>query len=71
MSTLERIALALKKVVTIEIDSTTSISSLFLDPLDLYEFVVALEDEFAVKVEDSFVESAVTIGDFITYFEKQ
>ena len=48
----------------------TRLESLGLDSLDMVEFVMELEEEFDITVEDSAAESWQTVGDIISYVEK-
>ena len=40
------------------------------DSLDLFELVMALEEEFGVEIPSEDLESIVTVGDVITYLKK-
>jgi acyl carrier protein len=45
-------------------------NDLGFDSLDVAEFVMELEEEFEIRVEDADVEKLLTIGDVVTYLEK-
>ena len=49
----------------------TTIEDLGVDSLDLVEAVMAIEDTFNIKIEDSDLESLKTVNDFVAYVEKQ
>lgn len=54
--------------VTLDSDLTEDLGA---DSLDLVDLVMALEDEFGVKVEDEDVENIATIGDIVNYISKE
>jgi len=41
------------------------------DSLDLVELLMAFEDEFGAPIPDEDVKKIVTVGDAVTYIEKQ
>ena len=41
------------------------------DSLDLFELVMALEEEFGVEIPSEYLESIVTVGDVITYLKNR
>lgn len=41
------------------------------DSLDIVEFVMALEEEFGIEVEDEDVEKISTVRDVVEYIEEQ
>lgn len=41
------------------------------DSLDLFELVMALEEEFGVEIPSEDLESIVTVGDVITYLKNR
>ena len=42
-----------------------------IDSLDLFELVMALEEEFGVEIPSEDLESIVTVGDVITYLKNR
>lgn len=40
------------------------------DSLDLVDLVMSLEDEFDIEVPDSAIEDIKTVGDIVSYIEK-
>lgn len=52
-------------------DHSTLRGDLDLDSLDAIEFIMALEDEFMIEIEDVDVEKMITYGDVIDYIEKR
>ena len=47
------------------------VDDLGADSLDLVELLMAFSDEFDIEIDDKDIKSIVTIGDLITYIEKQ
>lgn len=41
------------------------------DSLDLFELIMALEDEFGVEIPSEDLENIATVGDVIEYIEKK
>lgn len=41
-----------------------------LDSIGILEFVLAIEDEFQIKVEDDKMDDIITIDDVVSYIEK-
>lgn len=41
-----------------------------LDSIGILEFVLAIEDEFEIKVEDDKMDDIITIDDIVSYIEK-
>lgn len=52
-------------------DHSTLRGDLNLDSLDAVEFIMALEDEFMIEIEDADSEKMVTYGDVVDYIEKR
>jgi acyl carrier protein len=52
-------------------DHSTLRGDLNLDSLDAVEFIMALEDEFLIEIEDADSEKMVTYGDVVDYIEKR
>ena len=50
-------------------DDSSFVDDLGADSLDLVELVMALEDNFDMKIPDEAVESIKTVGDAVTYIE--
>lgn len=48
---------------------TSFIDDLNADSLDLVEFIMAIEDEFEIEVEDEDMEEITTAGDVAEYIE--
>lgn len=71
-STEERMLEVLKQTVTVDsISRDTEIEALGLDSLDVTEFVMELEEEFDITVNDSAVEKWKTWGDVVSYVEEK
>lgn len=49
---------------------TSFIDDLDADSLDLVEFIMAIEDEFNIEVEDENMEDITTVGDVVNYISK-
>jgi acyl carrier protein len=45
-------------------------NDLGFDSLDVAEFVMELEEQFEIRVEDADVEKLLTVGDVVAYLEK-
>ena len=56
---------------TIITEDTTFKDDLRADSFELMELVMALEDEYGIKVEDEELESFETVGDVINYLKSQ
>lgn len=52
-------------------DHSTLRGDLDMDSLDAVEFIMALEDEFMIDIEDADSEKMVTYGDVVDYIEKR
>ena len=50
-------------------EETSFIQDLHADSFDLMELVMALEDEFGIKVEDEDLEKFETVGDVLNYIK--
>lgn len=56
----------------VEITETTSFKEdLNADSLDLFELVMALEEEFDVEIPSEDLEKLVTVGDVLEYMKKK
>lgn len=51
------------------VETATFSEDLGADSLDLFELVMAFEDEFGVKIPVDDLENIKTVGDVITYIE--
>ena len=51
-------------------EDTSIIDDLGADSLDVVELIMALEDEFDVKVDDNEAQQLKTVGDILSYIEK-
>ncbi len=49
----------------------TTFEDIDADSLDVVELVMALEEEFNLEIADEDVEKIKTIGDIVSYIEKQ
>ena len=55
-----------------DINSASSfVDDLKADSLDIVELVMALEDEFDIKIQDEDYDKIKTVGDVITYIEEK
>ncbi len=52
-------------------EATSFKDDLEADSLDLFEMVMALEDEFAVEIPSEDLEKMVTVGDVIEYLREK
>lgn len=56
----------------VEITEETSFKEdLNADSLDLFEMVMALEDEFGIEIPSEDLEQLVTVGDVLEYLKKK
>lgn len=71
---LEKVKEIVAESLGVEIDTLTETSSfkedLGADSLDLFELVMALEEEYGVEIPTEDLEQITTIGDVIKYLEK-
>lgn len=71
---LEKVKEIVAESLGAEIDTLTEASSfkedLGADSLDLFELVMALEEEYGVEIPTEDLEKITTIGDVIKYLEK-
>ena len=49
---------------------TTFIDDLSADSLDIVELIMALEEEFDLEIPEAEAEKIVSVGDVVTYIEK-
>ncbi len=69
---LEKIAEIVKEQLNTEAEITEATSfkdDLGADSLDIFELVVALEEEFGVEIPSEDLESVNTVGDVISYLK--
>ena len=68
---LEKMKEMIAEQLSVEADSVTEASSfkddLGADSLDLFELVMALEDEFEVEIPSEDLEKLATVGDVVEY----
>ncbi|MGC8611358.1 MAG: acyl carrier protein [Mesoaciditoga sp.] len=71
MDTFQKVKQLISDKLGVEGDKITEKSSfvddLGADSLDLVDLVMALEDEFGIKVDDDKLEKFVTVGDVVQY----
>lgn len=71
MDTFEKVKQLISDKLGVESDKITEDSSfvddLGADSLDIVDLVMALEDEFGIKVDDDKLEKFVTVGDVVEY----
>ncbi len=60
----------LDKDISLGMDTIIS-RDLKINSLEMVSLVCAVEDEFDIEIDDKDIKSIVTIGDLITYIEKQ
>ena len=72
---LEKIKAIIAEVLNIDVETITAdtafVDDLGADSLDLFELVMALEEEFGVEIPLEDLESIVTVGDVITYLKNR
>lgn len=54
-----------------QLDMDTTFEDIDADSLDVVELVMALEEEFNLEIADEEVEKIKTVGDIVSYIEKQ
>ncbi len=52
-------------------DESKFIDDLGADSLDVVEFVMALEDEYSIKIDENDAQSIKTVEDAVNYIEKK
>ena len=71
---LERIAVIIREQLNlnnVEITEETSFKDdLGADSLDLYEMVMALEDEYGIEIDTDELTDLSTVGDFMEYLKQ-
>ncbi len=72
---LEKMKELIADQLSVEADSITEASSfkddLGADSLDLFELVMALEDEYGVEIPAEDLENMATVGDVINYLKNK
>ena len=72
---LEKVKEITAEALGVETETLTAETSfkedLGADSLDLFELVMALEEEFGVEIPSEDLESIVTVGDVITYLKNR
>ncbi len=72
---LEKMKELIADQLSVEADSITETSSfkddLGADSLDLFELVMALEDEYGVEIPAEDLENMATVGDVINYLKNK
>ena len=53
------------------VPSASFADNLNADSLDLVELIMSLEEEFGVEISDADAEKILTVGDAMSYLEKQ
>lgn len=51
--------------------STSFVEDLNADSLDVVEFIMALEEEFDIQINDEDVENIKTVGDVVNYINEK
>lgn len=71
---LEKIKTIINDQLNIDVDDVTEETSLKddlgADSLDLFELVMAFEEEFGVEIDQDEIENIDTVGDVIEYIKK-
>lgn len=71
---LEKVKEIVAESLGVDVDTITETSSfkedLGADSLDLFELVMALEEEYSVEIPTEDLEKILTIGDVIAYLNK-
>ena len=52
-------------------EDTTFVDDLGADSLDLFELVMALEDEYSVEIPSEDLEKLATVGDVVNYLKEK
>jgi acyl carrier protein len=73
MNMLERMKELMEDTIGVDVDGITEKTSfkedLGIDSLDLFELVMALEEEFDVEIPSESLEQMTTVGDVMKYLE--
>jgi len=75
MTTFDKIKEMIVDQLDVEADEVTMDASiqddLGADSLDIVDLVMAVEDEFEVKIEDDVVEGMKTVGDIVKFIDAE
>ena len=52
-------------------EKSSFVEDLGADSLDVVEFVMALEDEYSIKIDENDAQSIKTVADAVNYIEKK
>jgi len=70
----DRVAKIVVENLSVEADKVSAeasfIDDLGADSLDIVELVMAFEEEFSVEIPDDAAEKIMTVGDAVTFIEK-
>ena len=72
MNTIETLQQAIKKELGRDLGTLTkdtSFEELALDPLDVVQMVMAIEEAFDIEIDDDDVENLKTVGQLLDYIE--
>ena len=74
MDVFERVREVMAEQFDVELDSitldTSFINDLETDSLDVVEFIMALEEEFDIEIEDDNAERISTVSDVVNYIQE-
>jgi acyl carrier protein len=59
-----------KDIETGKVSATTSIEDLLMDSLDEVEVMMFLEDELGIEIDQTQIETCVTVGDFVAVIDR-
>ena len=72
---LEKMKEIIAEQLSVDVDSITEASSfkddLGADSLDLFELVMALEDEYSVEIPAEDLQNLLTVGDVMNYLKEK
>lgn len=74
MDTIEKIRKIFKEKLDAnpaDVQLEKGLQDLGLDSLDMYEMIYEIETEFGVKIPDTEVANLSTVGDLVSFIEKQ
>ena len=70
----EKIQKIISEVLGVDEDSvtmeTTFVDDLGADSLDVFQIIMALEEEFDIEIPDADAEKVVTVGDVVDYIKE-
>ena len=71
----EKLQNIIAEVLNVEADeitlNTTFVDDLGADSLDLFELVMALEDEYSVEIPSDDLQNLLTVGDVMNYLKEK